>query len=195
MALIDKLTAIANAIRNKTGKTDPMTLDQMPAEIEGIEAGGGDIVKYSTAGKMYIEHVVVPEFVTELTNEGTYDIYGIKSIIALGLTKISGHYQFGRVDNIVEKLVCPRLSSWGTGYWCYRSKALKIVQAGSVGYPVVSMPNQNGFLWAPQPEITIYVDATTIAEVPEEVRNYAPFGSDNATIIYRNSTTGEVITG
>lgn len=45
MALIDKLTAIANAIRNKTGKTDPMTLEQMPGEIEGIETGGG--VSYS----------------------------------------------------------------------------------------------------------------------------------------------------
>lgn len=41
MALTDKLTAIADAIRSKTGKTDGMTLDQMPGEIEGIEAGGG----------------------------------------------------------------------------------------------------------------------------------------------------------
>ena len=32
MALIDKLTAIANAIREKTGITEPMTLDEM-AEI------------------------------------------------------------------------------------------------------------------------------------------------------------------
>ena len=41
MALINKLKAIADAIRSKTGKSDLMTLDQMPAEIEGIEAGGG----------------------------------------------------------------------------------------------------------------------------------------------------------
>lgn len=41
MALTDKLTAIANAIRSKTGKTDSLTLEQMPGEIEGIEAGGG----------------------------------------------------------------------------------------------------------------------------------------------------------
>lgn len=44
MALTDKLTAIANAIRGKTGKTDALTLDQMPGEITGIQAGGGDIM-------------------------------------------------------------------------------------------------------------------------------------------------------
>ena len=41
MALIDKLTAIADAIREKTGKTEGLTLDQMPTEIEGIQSGGG----------------------------------------------------------------------------------------------------------------------------------------------------------
>jgi len=41
MALTDKLTAIAEAIRTKTGKSDPMTLSQMPTEIAGISGGGG----------------------------------------------------------------------------------------------------------------------------------------------------------
>lgn len=41
MALINKLTAIADAIRGKTGKTEEMTLDQMATEIAGIEVGGG----------------------------------------------------------------------------------------------------------------------------------------------------------
>lgn len=39
MALTDKLTAIANAIRTKTGKTDSLTLEQMPSEIESISGG------------------------------------------------------------------------------------------------------------------------------------------------------------
>ena len=37
MPLIDKLTAIANAIRGKTGKEDSLTLEQMVTEIEDIE--------------------------------------------------------------------------------------------------------------------------------------------------------------
>lgn len=40
MALTDKLNAIAEAIRGKTGKTEEMTLDQMATEISSIETGG-----------------------------------------------------------------------------------------------------------------------------------------------------------
>lgn len=39
MALTDKLTAVADAIRAKTGKAEEMTLDQMVTEIGGIETG------------------------------------------------------------------------------------------------------------------------------------------------------------
>ena len=41
MALTDKLTAIGNAIRAKTGGTEKLTLDAMPTEIESIQTGGG----------------------------------------------------------------------------------------------------------------------------------------------------------
>lgn len=44
MALTDKLSAIGTAIRNKTGKTALMTLDEMPTEIASITSGGGDPV-------------------------------------------------------------------------------------------------------------------------------------------------------
>lgn len=40
MALTDKLTAIGDAIREKTGGTDFLTLDQMPTEILNIQGGG-----------------------------------------------------------------------------------------------------------------------------------------------------------
>ena len=44
MALTDKLSAIGEAIRAKTGKSDKLTLDQMPGEIAGITSGGsGDV--------------------------------------------------------------------------------------------------------------------------------------------------------
>ena len=40
MALTEKLTNIGNAIREKTGKTELLTLDEMPKEIQGISGGG-----------------------------------------------------------------------------------------------------------------------------------------------------------
>lgn len=43
MALTNKLSAIGDAIREKTGKTELLTLDQMPVEIKAIETGGGEL--------------------------------------------------------------------------------------------------------------------------------------------------------
>ena len=47
MALTDKLTAIGNAIRTKTGGTNLLTLDQMATEISNISSSGGG--SWSTA--------------------------------------------------------------------------------------------------------------------------------------------------
>ena len=41
MALTNKLTAIGDAIREKTGGASLLTLDEMPAQIRSIEGGGG----------------------------------------------------------------------------------------------------------------------------------------------------------
>lgn len=43
-ALDTALTDIADSIRAKTGKTEPLTLEQMPSEIEGISGGGSSEV-------------------------------------------------------------------------------------------------------------------------------------------------------
>lgn len=40
--LTDKLSAIGDAIREKTGKEETMTLDEMPTEIESISGGGSE---------------------------------------------------------------------------------------------------------------------------------------------------------
>lgn len=45
MALTDKLSAIGNAIRAKTGGTELLTLDAMPNEIASIQTGGGGEVE------------------------------------------------------------------------------------------------------------------------------------------------------
>lgn len=50
MALTDKLSAIGNAIRSKTGGSDLLTLDEMPQEIQSIQTGvgGGDSEEFDT---------------------------------------------------------------------------------------------------------------------------------------------------
>ena len=54
MALTDKLTAIADAIRSKTGTTEPMTLDEMITAIANITTGSvpSDTITLSDSTKL-----------------------------------------------------------------------------------------------------------------------------------------------
>lgn len=62
-ALDSALTNIANAIRTKTGGTDPLTLEQMPSEIESISGGGSSEIdenwKYAT--KISFANATLPD--------------------------------------------------------------------------------------------------------------------------------------
>ena len=68
MALIDKLNAIGDAIREKTGKTDKMTLDGMVNEITELQIDNG----YSERLNKIIDRTMVtfevPEAVTTIGN-------------------------------------------------------------------------------------------------------------------------------
>lgn len=93
MALIDKLTAIANAIREKTGITEPMTLDEM-AEIiltMGVDSGSTSVfaplyekfsidkAEYPIVGISYVSNYVSLCICKEIVanTDGTYKLaYG-----------------------------------------------------------------------------------------------------------------------
>lgn len=54
MALTNKLKAIADAIRGKTGKTEEMTLEQMATEISELETGGSSNNEWFNDGNTHI---------------------------------------------------------------------------------------------------------------------------------------------
>ena len=68
MELTNKLTAIADAIREKTGTTEPMTLDSMATAISGITGGGGggELSDY------------IPESALTISGDCNYMFYGGK---------------------------------------------------------------------------------------------------------------------
>ena len=74
----ESLTAIADAIRKKTGKTDMMTVSQMKDEIESIEAGGG-AVKFKDLRYFYYYGARIDELPPQMldTSECTnmYDMF------------------------------------------------------------------------------------------------------------------------
>lgn len=77
MALTDKLTAIANAIRGKTGGTKKLTLDEMVAAINSISGGGssGPVIQYTPS-------------VSRITNKTAYTAVGAAITV-----KESGNYK------------------------------------------------------------------------------------------------------
>ena len=89
MSVYSKMTAIADAIRGKTGGTSPLTLDQMAEAIAGISSGGGDVSSgiymadvtlAENKGRVYIDH-----------NLGTADIL-LAAIWAQGLNGVTPDY-------------------------------------------------------------------------------------------------------
>lgn len=69
-ALNSKLTAIANAIRAKTGNTGTLTLDQMPTEIESIETETEIPDGY-----------IIPTGSVTITENGTHDVTEKASVV------------------------------------------------------------------------------------------------------------------
>ena len=71
MALTDKLSAIGNAIRAKTGGTDMLTLDQMPTAIAGIQTGSG-FWDEDTASSLVSRGIYDIDLPSDLTKIGNY---------------------------------------------------------------------------------------------------------------------------
>lgn len=87
MALTDKLSAIGDAIRAKTGETGLLRLDEMPTAIAGIETGGGgvdDLALSLINGT--ITEIKIPDSVTELPE---YTFYGRPELTKVDLNNVT----------------------------------------------------------------------------------------------------------
>lgn len=202
MALTDKLKSIADAIRGKTGKSDGLTLDQMPGEIEGIETGGGEEVYFSSTGNMYTRNTVipVPQDGAFYAQSHFFKAVNMESIICNApVGAFSNFSTFLYFCTSLKSAKFPMLSGTlqasNTKNMFQGCTALETAEIGSVGNSVLQIA-ANAFSGCTQKglTITIYTDGETLADITTNLTNYAPWGATNATIVYRNSTTGEVIT-
>lgn len=112
MALTDKLTAIADAIRAKTGETGKMTLEQMPDKIGAISGGGGfDTSQITTTTNMFecSEAQSIDVSGLDVSNVHAMDrmFYGCQNIKSLDLSSLnvseymmSANDMFGECTNL-----------------------------------------------------------------------------------------------
>lgn len=99
MALTDKLTAIADAIRGKTGKTDGLTLDEMPGEIEAIQSGGDASIADGFADRTLTSYS--NDNLTMVGNYAFADCAGLKNVSLPNITNV-GEYAFYRCTSLTN---------------------------------------------------------------------------------------------
>lgn len=95
----DKLKAIADAIRAKTGNPSAMLLDDMPVQIASITGGGTD-----TRFKDLVEDALVEINDDTLVNVRTYAFYGLKNLVSAFLPNATslGGYVFYNCTKLVS---------------------------------------------------------------------------------------------
>lgn len=95
MALTNKLTAIANAIRSKSGKTAALTLDEMPTEIEALSV------------EEIIKHAEIPDYVKEAALEVARKVRSVQTDDSIVFLAMSDSHYYGEqgesgVDDYVD---------------------------------------------------------------------------------------------
>lgn len=69
----DKLVAVADAVREKTGNTESLTLDEMPGAIAGIDGGGeGDGLVIDFSKNLNVAEEIVADFYLKQGEETAY---------------------------------------------------------------------------------------------------------------------------
>lgn len=158
-------------------------------------SGGEEEIYYTSySGAPYIRRVVVPEgdysllpalrYATEMEH---YEIHDSGNMVSTA-------YAFGYCSKLKTVILDTTLTLNGNNREFQNCTALEAVQIGGIGRPIATMNNANIFAGCTQTglTITVYVNATSLAGLPSGISN-SPWGATNATIVYRNSTTGEVL--
>ena len=110
MALIDKLIAIADAIRGRTGDTELLTLGEMPAAISGIGSDASSFVDGTITE-------IRSETVTTACDYALYQKKNIETIYTPNLTT-AGVYSFGYCSKL-KNFTAPKLTTvTGNGIFC-----------------------------------------------------------------------------
>ena len=214
------LDAIADAINAKTGGSSAMTPAEMATAIgtisggetiehgikaEAINSNGyateitviGDIIYYPCArSSSSLVKVNAPDAVCvvgdalrELTNANMSPLTLPKVEYMSGVNGIYNCF----FPQIYLPLLNTNQATASTAGQIYDTH-LTHLEIGSIGHPVIMQFNPNFLRGNSQSfDCVIFTDKTTLAEA-QALFSLAPWQGTNATMIYKNSVTGEVLT-
>jgi hypothetical protein len=173
--------------------------------VEGTnEGGGGEEVFWggvnpttSQPTVMYVRNMVYPH--EEERFAGFSQCEEMETFEAPNLTQPPNQFAFFNCAKL-RSIKFPRINAVQNYFIRQQavSSVIEEIQLGSIGYPFTTLANNWNYVDNRTGcTITIYVGATTIAEAQTAITNWASYGGQNTsdcTLVFRNSTTGEVIT-
>ena len=172
-----KLTAIADAIRTKTGETGTLTADQMAEKISGIQTGDGDtaLPKMLLSGSGGISELDTTSL--NITGYRQYAFANINAIYSVKDDNISyiGDYAFNNCYNLSD-VNFPKVQTLANSVFgsCYSLKTLSLPLCTSVGTLI--------FGDAPFENVSIGANATSQISVHNGAFNINNTGSRVITI-------------
>lgn len=187
MALINKLEAIGNAIRSKTGGTSDLTLTEMVTEIENIPTGQVLPTSNGFANDSW-------ETIIQIANMGLApEYYNIGDHKTIDLTATTDTTQQGknipnyRADAYIVAFNKTHLNGGGLG-----NMTLMLIPGPNLTYDtfMVKVPYAY-FSWAGAGNLTTWLDTTLKASLPQILQENIKLTDQK----YYNNYIGEVVTG
>lgn len=181
MALTEKLTAIADAIREKTATADLMTLAQMPDLIASIVTGDGG----ETGEQSMLDAIIAGTSVDKFTNENVkvvreYAFYEwpVEKMVLKEATFVKG-YAFGSSTSSTNFFVTIDLhkASDIANYALYRTAKLKTLVLRNENMTVLQgalgskdLLSGKGYIYVPRVLVDAYKAATNWSAVADQFR-------------------------
>ena len=173
MSVNEKMTAIADAIREKTGRTEPLTLDQMAQEIAGIQVGGGDDIYKQMVSGVPLEKFEVIELET-LRSFAFYSDNNIKEVYLPNCSKIG--VQVFRLCSGLKKVLFVAPPSNACFVDCTALEALILPSETFLTlvhnntFARSSVENGTGFIYVPSALLETYKSATNWSVYADQFR-------------------------
>lgn len=186
MALINKLEAIGNAIRSKTGGTSDLTLTEMVTEIENIPTGQVLPTSNGFANDSW-------ETIIQIANMGLAPEYyniGDKKSIQLTATTDTTEQKKDIPSTVVDAYIVAfnktQLNGGGLG-----NITLMLIPGDNVTYDIftIKVP-YSYFSWAGAGNLTTWLDTTLKASLPQILQENIKLTDQK----YYNNYVGDVVT-
>lgn len=173
MSVNSKMTAIADAIRAKTGGTDALTLDGMAEAVAGIETGGGD-----DFAKSIVERTITEVNDGTIETIGAYSFKNCSSLTSVNMTAAKTMYVYAFDEcKYLTTVSMPSLTTGGAYGFnnCIRLETVNMASLSgvadnmfssckikSIDLPSAKTVGQYGFKICEKLETVVIPSATTI---------------------------------